>query len=662
MTFLAPLGLLALLTLPVIIILHFRRERLRRVAVPSLMLWEHLQPTTGKQRKMILPLTLLLLAHLAIAAALALALSQPQWLGELLGTGQQHIVVIVDTSTSMAARESLTATRLDQAQDHIRGLIDGLTGSDRLSLIAAGSQAQLLASGGGGNRAGLITALDELEAQGTGTAMLEAFTLAHVTRESVGDLTAAQGRIVVLSDMDPPLDATLPAEQIEWVRVGETTNNRAVVALAAHDRRGGLSGYDVYVRVTNYDDNPAYTTVRLFGDDELLNVRAVDLQANGEAELTWDLPPGIALLRAEIDSDDVLAADDVAQLSLGQSRTVNTVLVSEPSASLNALMRVLDAIPTITLSVVAPADYADVAQSQRPDLTIFNNALPAEWPAGGVLVINPPAGDHPLLTVAAGVAPATGEGGEAPAPTLELVFPDSNATSTLSMDDLNLESIDFDLNALPRIQVPEWARVQFAARPRSALPGAAETDMPQEFPLLLRGQTGESDIAIWAFDLSLGNLTSKLAFPLLVARSVEALTPPAPPESLLVGQALTVQPDPYATRVEITAPDDTTRQLVVSDTLVIEGLDQPGLYTLAEYADDDVLYEGQVAVNVGTPLESDLRPRALPVTEQPYSVPVAPENIADKRTSYKQPEPLWTWLALAALGLLTLEWLYVHWR
>jgi hypothetical protein len=43
-------------------------------------------------------------------------------------------------------------------------------------------------------------------------------------------------------------------------------------------------------------------------------------------------------------------------------------------------------------------------------------------------------------------------------------------------------------------------------------------------------------------------------------------------------------------------------------------------------------------------------------------VPVAPENIADKRTSYKQPEPLWTWLALAALGLLTLEWLYVHWR
>jgi hypothetical protein len=101
---------------------------------------------------------------------------------------------------------------------------------------------------------------------------------------------------------------------------------------------------------------------------------------------------------------------------------------------------------------------------------------------------------------------------------------------------------------------------------------------------------------------------------------------------------------------------------VVSDTLVIEGLDQPGLYTLAEYADDDVLYEGQVAVNVGTPLESDLRSRAIPVTEQPYSVPVAPENIADKRTSYKQPEPLWTWLALAALGLLTLEWLYVHWR
>ena len=78
MTFLLPLGLLALLTLPIILILHLLRERRRRMAVPSLLHWQNLPRKREGERIRRLPLTLLLLLHLLVAALIGLALGRPQ--------------------------------------------------------------------------------------------------------------------------------------------------------------------------------------------------------------------------------------------------------------------------------------------------------------------------------------------------------------------------------------------------------------------------------------------------------------------------------------------------------------------------------------------------------------------------------------------------------
>jgi hypothetical protein len=647
MTFLAPLGLLALLALPIIFFLHFRRERLRRVAVSSLMLWQQIAPTTGKNRKLILPFTLLLLLHLLIAAALALALSQPQWLGALLNNSQQHVVVVVDTSTSMAAREGFGSTRLDMARDQVRNIVDGLGSSGSMSLVAAGTQARLLTSGGAGNRAGLLVALDDLEAAGTGTDIAGALTLGQVAaRNAAQDQAGGAARFVVLSDLDPPPEMSLPAERVEWLRVGDTTDNRAVVALAARARRGGSAGYDVYTRVVNYNENPTSTAVRLFADGELLNVRSVDLQGNGEAELTWDLPAGISVLRAELEDDDALSVDNVARLSLTQTRPVQVLLVSDAAISLN---RVLQVIPGVQVEVLHPAGYADYALRDQADLTIFDGFLPNEWPVGGVLVVNPPVGEHPLLNVAA--PPPGAEDGSSS----QLYGPVQLAASASDMAEnplrgLSLSGVDF--GTLPRVQPPDWARVLLAAG---------------DTPLVMRGQTGESTVAIWSFDLRQGNLITRLAFPLLVARTVEDLTVPPPPGSLLVGETLVWQPSPRAESLEIRGPaeaeDAAQNSIAISRTVYIEGLMEPGLYTIVESADDEIIYEGQVAVNAGSPLESDIRPHTLPETDAPVlALDAAPDTEGQQAAARGAAEPLWPWLAVAALVLISIEWLYVHWR
>lgn len=639
MTFLAPLGLLALLAIPVIVLLHFRRERLRRVIVPSLMLWQHLEVVSGQQRKLRLPLTLLLLLHLLVAFLLALALSQPEWLSNLLRSGERHYVVVVDTSTSMGAQESPIATRLDQARDQVRNLISGLGVNDTLSLISANTQAQLLITGGSANRANLLAATDQLTASGTGTDLNGALTLANVVREQASvPADPANRQIVIVSDLDPPQELALPPEQVQWVRVGGATNNQAIVVLSAQARRAGTPGYDVYIRVTNYDLQPAFTTISLYGDDELLNTRQLDLEASGEAELTWDLPADIALLRAEIDSNDALPIDNTALLSLEQSRSLNTLVVSDNPAPLT---RALDAIDRLEVEVISPADYN--TQIAAPvDLTIVDGAQLTSWPTGSVLWINPPSGSqNELLTVS-------------PAPSAESSVAGSSfrlveEVGTLNpLEGINLRGVDF--GPLSQPVTPDWAR------PLALL---------DETPLILRGRTGASEVAVWAFDLRNGNLVSRLAYPLLMARTVQDLTTPQLLASLTLGQQLQIEPDPRTEQVEVIGPDTETRTFSVSDTLAIDGLRQPGLYRLVELVAETPINEGYVTVNAGTPRESDLRPRLMPLTDPPYLANIGTTTDPAATTvpeQQNQQHPLWPWLTIAALVIISLEWIYVHWR
>lgn len=636
MTLLAPLGLLALLALPIIVLLHFRRERLRRIAVPSLLLWQQLEVVTGQKRRMRLPLTLLLLLHLLAALLLGLALTQPQWLTGLLQQGNRNIVVILDTSNSMAAREGI-GSRLDQARAEVRGIMGNLTATDRLTLITASSRAQLLASGGGGNQGELLAALDLVQPGGTGTNLNEALTLAGVTRQG----STAASEIVVVSDLDPPQTDDLPLDALRWVRVGGTTQNQAIVVLATRPRRGTTPGYDVYARITNYDNQPVATTLSLYGDDELIETRDLSLQAAGEVELTWELPATVERLRAELGTDDALTIDNTAELQLEQVRQRRIVVVAEGAP---AIQRALQAIDGVTASVVSPDQYASTPPDAA-DLTIFYSTVPETLPAGGVLLINPPVGETPLLTVNAPVGADPNAVPTPPAPVR--IVPASSGTGANPLDGLSFGGVDF--GAVPQVVTPEWAR-----------PLLTQGDTP----LVLEGNTGTSTVMVWAFDPQAGNLQEKLAFPLLTARSVRYLTTPPPPTDIVPGEQVVLATGPRTDRIELVAPDGTTTTLAANGTVYLDGLQTPGLYRLTEYAGDAVVYEGALAVNAGNALESDLQARAMPLIGTPYLAGATPPdaNASVAAPPVQDEMPLWPWLALLALGVMVLEWIYVHWR
>lgn len=605
MTFLFPLGLAALLTLPIIIILHLLRERRRRVLTPSLLLWRNLPPSPAAERVRRLPLTLLLLLHLLAAALLGLALGRPQWAG--LPARARQLAIVIDTSTSMAARAGATA-RFDLARAEARALLDGLGAGDRAALIAAGPSAQLIARGTGAEQAALLAALDRLEPGGVAADLAGALALAQASFEG------SPGReVVVLSDGGPTDPTPLPtslAAQIDWRQLGTPQANRAIVALAA---RPWGANVQVYARVANYDTAPFNASVRLYADERLLGARAVALAPDGASELTWTLPARYASLRVALDGADGLALDDQAGLNLAATRPTAVLLVSDAP---EALRRALAAVPGVRLAIVSPAEYQAQQAAHAPALTIFERFLPPAWPAGASLAIAPPP-NHPLLAA---------EGAAPPAPA---------AAPGALLAGLSLGSIDF--GRTPPLALPAWASVLLER---------------EGVPLLARGTLAGHAIAIWNFDPSAGNLATRLAFPLLVARTVRDLTPPPLPQSIQAGTAPALRPDSRASELRITAPGGEQQRLPSAAAVALGPLRQPGFYQIEEHAPAGLLFHGALAVNAGAPGEANLRQQPAPV------IAARPPAADDERQPARR--ELWPWLALAALAVLAAEWLYLH--
>ena len=78
MSLLLPLGLAALVALPIVVLLHMRHTTPTVRPVPTLRFWLAAEPERTEQMRFRRPpLSLLLLLHLLIAGLLALALARP---------------------------------------------------------------------------------------------------------------------------------------------------------------------------------------------------------------------------------------------------------------------------------------------------------------------------------------------------------------------------------------------------------------------------------------------------------------------------------------------------------------------------------------------------------------------------------------------------------
>jgi hypothetical protein len=400
----------------------------------------------------------------------------------------------------------------------------------------------------------------------------------------------------------------------------------------ATDGSGTLT---LFASLANYGTEPAGTSVMVIGDGLDIGRGETTLEAGGDpASLQWVLPPGVGEISVRIDATDQLPADNTASIlplsdtAAGSSIAPHILLVTDLPG---ALARALMSLDNVQVSV-EPSDNVAAISAANYDLAVFDRVTP---PAD--LVENLPA---PSLWVA---PPADG-----PFPTTEDVT--EPEVSRIRAGDPVLAGVDL-------------AGVTFGPTATFTLgPDDTEIAGTADGPLLYQTQFGTQPALVLTIDPEASNLPKRVAFPILVANMVSALAPDGIPAAVPLGESLVYTPRAAAARVEITPPEGEATDLVVSETgrtdrdVVFTGTGEPGIYTVTEYdALDLPLGSARFVVNAGHRLESNLRADPNLVPALATATGVSTSGLREERVD------LWPILALAALGVIVLEWLWALW-
>jgi hypothetical protein len=449
MIFTAPLGLLALLAIPAIIAIHLFRRRFPPRPVAGLFLWQVVQQKPqggGKITK--LPVTVSLILECLVALALALILAGAR---VMPASVNEHLVILVDDSASMAAINAQNQSPRDRAVQRILDEVERFGRGVRVTVIQSGERPAVLA-GPAALAIETRPALEKWKPQAQHHSLALGLRLAR-------ELAGKTGRIFVFSDESPQSEM----EGVQWFAVGEPLGNVGIIgaqrSLSLNAGKGTIS----------------LTLGNSLGQETKRQLRLV---ANGKDLLTQEItvPPKVSSLNLPIPaglppvtvalSNDALQRDNEVTLVEPRPQIVSIDNRLTKGRGRDALDRGLRSIAGVTRSeqaqlIFGPAELLDPPPEAGTWRVGFGRA-PARFlsPGNSQDLIGPfiPEKRHPLLlgTTLAGVVWA----GALPI-NLSAVHPvlSSGNQPLISLlgarpDDGILFNLDLDQTNLPR--TPDW--------------------------------------------------------------------------------------------------------------------------------------------------------------------------------------------------------------
>ena len=630
---LVPAGLLALISVPLVVLFHMRSPTPKAIPVPAIRFWRVAAPKpTDEPRFQGAPITPSLVIHIAAALLLSLALARPVSsfaLGAVnASTEPHHLIVILDGSTSMLAVDG-DKSRFDLARKQALDQLGGLHADDAATVLILGNTMTTYSASDTGSMQALKDRLGSLDAPGGVADLTSALLLAHDLH-----VPGMENDITLITDGALEVDPTAAANTgmpITYLRVGNPdAGNLAIVGISARANPSNPAEQLVSGRLVNFSGQPATVPVQFLADNIVITNDKVQVDANSQIDLLFSAPKGSAAAEIRIVQNDTQPLDDRAAIVLAadQALALKVLIFSDNP---QPLQLAFGSIPGAQVTVETTDVVAEGYGTGGYDLVVYDEVAPTKPPAAPSLFIQPP--DSPLF-------PSPG------------MLADSTPTQITQSDPLLQEDVEF-------------AGVTFGATPRYELPAGFTTVVAAtDGPLLAYGVLpgGESPAVLLAGNLKESNLTQRIAFPILMMNVAQKLSPSPAPQTLSLGEPLLITPRIGATAVTVTDPNGDATTIETPDT---EGLSQSarqisygqtnliGAYRLRETdAQDQTLVTGMVTVNAGNVTESDLR--ANPDLGGLLAQATATAEAVAK--SDRQAD-LWPILALLALALMIADWL-----
>ena len=387
MRFLSPanLHLLWLALIPLALWL-FRRQA-KRVPVSTLLFFKSLareHQESAWLRRLKKWLSLLLTLLVLIFAILALA--RPS--SDLSADSPGAVVIVVDHSASMAAKDAQGRTRLDEAKRLVKDRIRSLPDQIVLSLITFDARPQVLLSRSR-NRRECLRLLDELK-----PVPVEGKTEAALNvAKRLADLES-RSRIWLATDsrIEDALVDSIPVALTGPLNIG-ITGFQIRHSPLARDR------YEAFVKVSAAASNASKTTstleITLAG--RIAQLRELELAPGESSALILPLE-GLRGQRLEMrlkTAGDCFGWDDGLAAPLPKTKPLNVAWFAEKPDPFTELA--LSSLIEAGRIEMQKGDPAAWPPKEPPDVYVFENWLPQEWPSDRpVIALTPLTSSGPL--------------------------------------------------------------------------------------------------------------------------------------------------------------------------------------------------------------------------------------------------------------------------
>ncbi len=616
-----------------VVVFYILKLRRRPVAVPFSKIWTRiLRDKEATSLFSQLKRLLSLLLQLALLALLLLALGDPRAAANLIEG--RNIVVLVDASASMSATD-VAPSRLEAARERVRGMVRGLSGTDRMLIAQMDAAATPLST--------LTGEISELEAALTRVAPTDAAAdFPRALRFAADTLRGLPSpEVIVVSDgaLGDAADNAGPVHlgdiKLSYVKIGEGARNAAITSFSVRRYPLDKSRYEVMLEVTNTSDEAMEVELSLLGDGQLNDLTRLRLAPHERLPRFYPNLSGASktlearLTMADGTHDD-LPADDHAYALLPERRRARVQVVTSGNMFLEAAL-LLDEYLDVT--TVAPAAYPAKGAF---DVTIFDNVAPPVAPgSGGVLYLNPTGTDVPF------------EVGK-------LVDNDDK----LGFDVLDAKS--------PLLRYTSLSDVNIARG--HLLKGTKEDKVVAQSykgALLLQGRRAGAKFVALGFDVRESDLPMRIAWPLFLLNTINDFVEEDVSyiSSFRTGTVwnVPVASSADSATLEPVGPDGAPRVVAGAEKRTVPVKDgravflgqRAGFYKISTGPSPDET--SMFAANLSDPQESAIRPRESLTVDGRLAGEVGEFKIGVRRE-------MWIYLLLAVLAVTTLEWLTFHRR
>lgn len=611
MIFAYPIGLLGLLSLPVILALHLLQQRNRKVVVSSLFLWSFLEKQVHGSQFRRVPYNILLLLDLLIATLLSTALAQPRLTMTLTFGGGVHQIFIVDTSTSMRARD-VPPTRFEYARQKILEQLDSSRLGERFTVIQAGKQARLIGDTHLNDIEKIKQLIQSLNAGSSYTALGEAFALADALRDP-----SLPAEIHTFSDgaWNSTLLDNINVSNVIWHWVGEPQSNQAVLRVSAV--KNSASEWEVQALLANFDRQQVRRLVALQTQDRLMDSFEVQLPARQIYPVFWKLESNSpSTVMISLTGYDALPEDDQAVTGVNLSKALRIAVVS------NQPEYILQALKSFQGVEVQAYTAPDELPFRGFDLVIYHQISPLVYTHPLILLLDPPAMDWLEI--------------ESRVPLIGWV----NGQSSPLIE--NLESTGL-----------RGVKISKLSQPPEGFQTLLQTLDAQPLPVLLQGKHSGSQVWIFLGQVSSGNFIRHPVFVALLGNIILQIAQPNLPTDLSVGDPIPLPSFEQYPVLKIHPPKGETIFFGSNRPHQWNETHQPGSYLIEMIDREGVEQTVNVGINAGDWQESNL----LDLQRNLRSA----EQLQERQPIENQVFELAPWLLALAVILFLVEAKYA-WR